>query len=490
MFEEAEKDPTLDDKQFAKLEDALRTELLVEQYRVLKQGERTILVVVAGIDGAGKGSTVNLLNEWLDPRHVSTLAFAEPNAHEAERPAMWRYWNGMPAKGHTGIVFGSWYAPMLAEARRTHPDEQALRSMAAAIVHFESMLAADGVEVVKLWFHLSREAQQERCARMLADPDTAWRVSEADLQVGREFERLRQAGEAVISATHTTAAPWLIIPSADENWRITATARTVLQAFRHPPNVPPLEKLAPIETEDRFAGLDYAASLAKKEYEQRFVRGMARVGRAVRRPGFRERSLVLVFEGDDAAGKGGAIRRLARAMDARQYAIIPIAAPSDEERARPYLWRFWRHVPARGRVAVFDRSWYGRVLVERVEGFAATEDWQRAYGEIQDFEAQLVAHGAILLKFWLSITPAEQLKRFRAREKTPFKSFKITDEDWRNREKAPQYREAASEMLVRTHTPDAPWHVIATDDKRYARVRIMEAVAQALEDGMGPGDAG
>lgn len=488
MFEEAEKDPTLDDKQFAKLEDALRTDLLVEQYRVLKQGERTLLVVVAGIDGAGKGSTVNLLNEWLDPRHVRTLAFAEPSQHEAERPAMWRYWNAMPAKGHTGIVFGSWYAPMLAEARRENPDTQALKSMAAAIVRFESMLAADGVEVIKLWFHLSREAQQERCARMLADPDTAWRVSEADLQVGREFERLRMAGEAVISATHTTAAPWFIIPSADENWRITATARTVLQAFRYPPKPPVVESLAPMETADRFAGLDYSSKLAKSEYERRFARATARVGRAIRRPAFRERSLVLVFEGDDAAGKGGAIRRLARSMDARQYAIIPIAAPSDEEKARPYLWRFWRHVPARGRVAIFDRSWYGRVLVERVEGFAEAEDWQRGYGEIQDFEAQLVAHGAILLKFWLTITPAEQLKRFRAREKTPFKSFKITDEDWRNRDKAPEYREAASEMLARTNTPQAPWHVIATDDKRYARVCIMEAVAQALEDGMGISD--
>lgn len=485
MFEEAEKDPALDDKQFKKLEDALRTELLVEQYRVLKQGERTILIVVAGLDGAGKGATVNLLNEWLDPRHVRTLAFAEPNRHEAERPAMWRYWNAMPAKGETGIVFGSWYAPMLAEARRADPDPVALESMAAAIVRFESMLAADGVEVVKLWFHLSREAQQERCERLLADPDTAWRVSEADLQVRRDFDRLRLAGETIISATHTKAAPWLIIPSADENWRIVATARTVLQAFRHPPQVPPVETLAPIRLEDRFAGLDYSSKLAKNEYEQRFMRATARVGRAVRRPEFRDRALVLVFEGDDAAGKGGAIRRLARSMDARQYSIIPIAAPTDEEKARPYLWRFWRHVPARGRVAIFDRSWYGRVLVERVEEFAQPADWQRAYGEIQDFEAQLVAHGAILLKFWLTISPAEQLKRFRAREKTPFKSFKITDEDWRNREKAPEYRKAATEMLSRTHAPDAPWHVVATDDKRYARVCIMEAVAQALEDDMG-----
>src|SRR5690606_6556646 len=189
---------------------------------------------------------------------------------------------------------------------------------------------------------------------------------------------------------------WFIIPSADENWRITATARIVLQAFRHPPQVPPVEKPAPIVAGDYFAGLDYSSSLTKSEYGQRFVRATARVGRAVRRPEFQARSLVLVFEGDDAAGKGGAIRRLARSMDARQYAIIPIAAPSDEEKARPYLWRFWRHVPARGRVAVFDRSWYGRVLVERVEGFATATDWQRAYGEIQDFEAQLVAHGAIL----------------------------------------------------------------------------------------------
>src|SRR5690606_33252407 len=311
-----------------------------------------------------------------DPRHVRTLAFAEPTQHEAARPAMWRYWNELPAKGHTGIVFGSWYAPLLAEARRANRDGQALQAMASAIVRFESMLAADGVEVVKLWFHLSSKAQQARCAQLLADPDTAWRVSEADLQVARDFDRLREAGEVVISATQTPAAPWHILPSADENWRITATARTVLDAFKHPAEAPPASKLAPVEGHDRFAGLDYSSSMAKREYEQRFVRGMARVGRAVRKPQFRARSLVLVFEGDDAAGKGGAIRRLARALDARQYAIIPIASPSDEERARPYLWRFWRHVPACGRIAIFDRSWYGRVLVERVEGLAAARDWQ------------------------------------------------------------------------------------------------------------------
>ncbi len=487
MFEDAEKDPVLDSAVFELEEEPLRTELVLRQYELLKRADRSILVVVAGIDGAGKGSAVNLLNEWLDPRHVRTLAFGPADEQEAARPAMWRYWYNLPAKGHIGIVFGSWYAPLIAQAARKKPDAEAVDAMAAAITRFESMLAADGVQIVKLWFHLSKEAQQARCDELLSNPDTAWRVSDIDLKVARKFSRLREAGRATITATHTDAAPWVVIPSADARWRIAATAREILKALRHSdvPTLSPAAGPTRGRVKNQFAGLDYSACLDKDEYEKRMLRGMARLGRAVRSRDFGNRSLVLVFEGDDAAGKGGSIRRITRALDARQYGIMSVAAPTDEERARPYLWRFWRQIPALGRIGIFDRSWYGRVLVERVEGLAAPGDWQRAYSEIEDFEAQLVAHGAVVVKFWLSITQQEQLKRFHKREKTPFKAFKITEEDWRNRKKAPQYRQAASEMLLHTNTSAAPWHVVATNDKRLERVTVMETVAQALERALG-----
>ena len=172
-------------------------------------------------------------------------------------------------------------------------------------------------------------------------------------------------------------------------------------------------------------------------------------------------------------------------MDARLYRVVPIAAPTDEERAHQYLWRFWRHIPRAGRVTIFDRSWYGRVLVERVEGFARPDEWQRAYLEINDFEDQLVAHGTMVTKFWLHISKEEQLRRFKERQKTAFKQYKITDEDWRNRERWDAYEAAINEMAVRTGRRDAPWVLVAGNDKRFARLQILETVCDRLEQTLG-----
>jgi len=190
---------------------------------------------------------------------------------------------------------------------------------------------------------------------------------------------------------------------------------------------------------------------------------------------------VLLFEGNDAAGKGGSIRRITQALDARTYRIIPVAAPTEEERAQPYLWRFWRHLPRKGRVAIFDRSWYGRVLVERVEGFCTHADWMRAYGEINDFEEQLVRNRTVVIKFWLAISQEEQLKRFKEREKIGFKRFKITEEDWRNREKWPLYEQAVCDMIDRTSTEIAPWTLVEANNKWYARLKVLKTVCTRIE---------
>lgn len=275
-----------------------------------------------------------------------------------------------------------------------------------------------------------------------------------------------------------------MIPSADPHHRIIATARQLREALASPlVEAPKLPPSAPHP--DLFSRLDYTQTIAKGTYEAQLPHWQGRLSRAVRRPEFDRHSLVLVFEGDDAAGKGGTIRRIAHALDVRQYEIMPVSAPTEEERARPYLWRFWRNVPPRGRIGIFDRSWYGRVLVERVEKLIAPADWDRAYTEIVDFEHEWAAHGAIVLKFWLAITQKEQLSRFHDREKSPFKSFKLTPDDWRNRELNPQYRVAASEMLERTHTDAAPWHVVSTDDKRLARLTVLRTIAEALEAKLG-----
>jgi polyphosphate:AMP phosphotransferase len=488
MFAEAEADPTLDHDAFRRQEPRLRTALVKAQYARLQAAERALLIVVAGIDGAGKGATINLLNEWMDPRHIQTLGYGPPDGLELQRPPFWRYWNALPAKGRTAIVFGSWYGPLLREAARKHPDGQRLDMLASRIRRFETQLAAEGVQVLKLWFHLSAKAQKARCKHLLASPDTAWQVRPEDLAVRKNFDRLREAGRDAITRTDSAQAPWVVIPSADKERRDVSAAQAVLHSLRRgPARVPATGGAGRPDRRNSLDKRDYGSSVDKDSYEAQLGALQGRLAEAVRDPAFRQRSLVLVFEGQDAAGKGGAIRRVTHALDARQFEITPVAAPAAHELARPYLWRFWRRVPRLGRIAIFDRSWYGRVLVERVEGYAKPAAWKRAYDEINDFEAQLAGHGAIVLKFWMAISRDEQLQRFREREQSPYKTFKITPDDWRNRRKWPQYLDAANEMLARTDTPTAPWHVISTDDKRQARLwvlgHIVDAVEKALRHG-------
>ncbi len=486
MFAEAEADPSLSKDEFKPLETRLRVGLLNAQYQRLEKADKTLLVVVAGVDGAGKGATVNLLNEWMDPRHIKTLAYGPPEGEALERPPFWRYWKDLPPKGSTGIVFGSWYTPLIIESARKKPNAEFMEAQSAAIRRFEAMLAAEGVQILKLWFHLSAKAQRERAERLLASPETSWQVSPVDMKVAKRFDRIRNGGQIVINHTDSGHAPWVVIPSADENMRTARTAEAVLAAMRQRgvPRIPPsfVAHSSPARIVDRLGQLDYDAKVDKDDYESELGLLQGRLARAARSRKFQERSLVLVFEGQDAAGKGGAIRRVTHALDARQYDITPVSAPNSYELSRPYLWRFWRHLPSHGRVAIFDRSWYGRVLVERVEKLTAPSHWRRAYAEINDFEEQLAASGALVLKFWLAVTPDVQLERFQEREKSPFKNFKITADDWRNRDKWKDYASAANEMLARTDVGHAPWHLVSANDKRYARVQVLRHIVQALED--------
>jgi polyphosphate kinase 2 (PPK2 family) len=236
-----------------------------------------------------------------------------------------------------------------------------------------------------------------------------------------------------------------------------------------------------IDGRNVLSELDLTLKLADKPYEDELAQWQGRLSELVRDERFKGRSLVCAFEGADAAGKGGAIRRIAAAMDARQYQVTPVAAPTDEERAQPHLWRFWRHLPRKGHVAIFDRTWYGRVLVERVEGFCSENDWLRAYSEINDFEHEMADAGVIVLKFWLQISQAEQLERFKAREKIEFKRFKITEEDWRNRKKWDTYQQAICDMVERTSTGNAPWTLVEANDKNYARIKILRTLCERVE---------
>jgi polyphosphate:AMP phosphotransferase len=486
LFTDAELDPVMPRADLERAEPELRNDLLTLQEALRERADRAVLVVVAGIDGAGKGSSINLLNEWMDPRGIRTMAFGAPTDEELRHPPMWRYWRELPARGSVGVVFGSWYTALFMETVRKKPNARRIARLTDDIARFETMLANEGVQLVKLWYHLSRDAQRRRCKELEAHPDTAWRVSDADRKVAKKFKRLRAGAETVVATTDFPFARWKVVPSADDAMRTFVTAATVCDALKGEHLRPvglALPSLGPAP--DRFAGADYTRRMAKDDYEAALAHWQGRLARAVHSRAFASRSLALVFEGSDAAGKGGAIRRLTNALDVRQMRIMAIAAPGPDALARPYLWRFWRDVPTTGRIAIFDRSWYGRVLVERVEGFARPAEWKRAYDEIRDFEDQLTEHGTIVVKCWLAITKEEQLARFRERESVAFKRYKITPDDWRNRGKWAAYRRAANDMFAYTDSDAAPWALIASDDKRFARVEVVKTIALAVEQALG-----
>lgn len=494
MFESAELGHSISKRTFAREEPKLREALLDAQYDLFQDGRFPVVVLIGGVDGAGKGETVNLFNEWMDPRHIRTEAFGLPSDEERERPPMWRYWRALPSKGKIGILFGHWYTDPITERAYGRIRQPELVQRVGRIVNFERMLADEGVLLLKFWFHLSRQAQKKRLKSLEKDPRTRWRISDTDWEHFRRYDKFRKAAEFTLRETSSDASPWVVVEGTDPNYRSLATGRRLLAAMRErldrksarksarkrghgaPPQAP--------ATDGRnvIAALDLSHKLERRRYEDLLDRHQARLNALSRHPRFRERSVTLVFEGQDAAGKGSTIRRISRALDARQYRIIPVAAPSEEERAQPYLWRFWRHVPRLGRFSIFDRSWYGRVLVERVEGFASEFDWMRAYQEINEFEEQLAESGGIVVKFWLAISKEEQYRRFRKREKTAFKRFKITPEDWRNRKKWQAYESAVCDMVDRTSTDVAPWTLVEADDKLFARIKVLKTICERIEE--------
>lgn len=498
MLESAELGHAVSEEEYAAVAPALRVELLGAQYDLLDLGSFAAIVLLNGVDGAGRSETVNLLNEWMDPRHISTWAFDEPTADEAARPFMWRFWRALPARGRIGVLFDNWYTEPIRERVERKSRRAQFGKRLEAIRAFEAMLVHEGVLVLKLWFQLSKSAQKRRLKALEKDERTSWRVTERDWHFYDLYERYRDVASEALQATHVDEAPWLIVDGTDARYRELFVARTLLAALRRrlngdggaaagalpaagaAPALPPLD-------EDIVARLGRIVrkNLGRKEYETLLEPEQGRLARLVRRPQFAGRSLVLVFEGMDAAGKGGAIRRVAGALDARRYRIVPISAPTDAERAQPYLWRFWQHVPPQGRIVMFDRSWYGRVLVERVDGLCAEADWRRAYGEINAFEQELVDRGALVIKFWLQISKDEQLERFQERESQAHKYYKLTADDWRNREQWEAYAEAAREMVGRTHTAAAPWTLVEADDKHYGRIRILRTICERLEAALG-----
>ncbi len=483
MFEAVEVGQKVDKATFAAAEPELRTGLLTAQREIAARAI-PVIVVVAGIEGAGKGAVVNRLYKWLDTRRVTTHSFWDPSSEEDERPRYWRFWRRLPRAGRTAILFGSWYTQPIVERVRGDLDRPGLEGALHRAAQFERMLTDDGTLLIKLWFHLTAQAQRKRLEK---DVESGFTTSPLLEQSVQRYRDVRAAAELAIAQTDTDANPWHLVEASDKRHRDLTTGQLLLRAMQErlaradeTATAPPASATAATPA-NVLDSVDLSQRLDEATYDIALDEHRVRLNALAWRAREQQRRTVLVFEGPDAAGKGGAIRRLASAVDARLLRVVAIAAPTDEERAHHYLWRFWRHVPRAGRMIVFDRSWYGRVLVERVEGFARADEWQRAYQEINEFESQLVENGDVLAKFWLHIDQDEQLRRFEDRQRLPWKQHKITPEDWRNRERWPDYAAAVHDMVQHTSTGAAPWHLVPGNDKRFARIEVLKTLCDRLE---------
>ena len=496
MFESTALRSTMSKEEYKKRVPELRESLLRVQQDLRTTGRSSALIVLAGVDAAGRSESANLLNQWMDPRWIVTRAWREPSDEERERPEYWRYWRSLPARGRIGLLINAWYESAVRERLERRCGTTSFAGRLEQIAIFEQALADDGAIILKFFLYLDAKSQRKRLKALKKNPLTRWRVSEREWRALRRHDRVTAVAEEAIRRTSTDAAPWHVVEGVDANYRNFMVGTLIHDALREGMNRasagrsravirrPPRRAgraAKTVQHEGVLRSLDMTQAIEKKVFRYKLEKQQGRLNRLVRQAREREVSMVVVFEGWDAAGKGSTLRRVTGALDARDYHVIPVGAPTDEERAHHYLWRFWRHLSRAGELTIFDRSWYGRVLVERVEGFATLAEYQRGYAEITHFEKQLVEHGIVVVKFWLHITKDVQLRRFRERQRTAHKQWKITDEDWRNRRRWNDYEQAVAEMVSRTTTRRAPWVLVEANDKYFARVKVLRTLASRLQ---------
>ena len=468
---------------------------LGECQRESRQAGLPVIVVFEGWDASGKGTLINRFTQTLDPRGFKVHPIFAPIENEQLHPWMWRFWEDLPKGGDWAIFDRSWYSRVLADRVEALTPELQWRQTYDDIRQFERQLADDGAVIVKFWLHISKEEQKQRFRRLLQKSATAWRVGKKERRQHRRYDQWIEAIEEMIDRTSTASAPWTVVEATQDRFSRAKVFRTVIEAVRNAldrrksapkvqPSPAPAQDAPPAEHETVQDRVDLSLTLQRDAYEQQLAKLQKRLFRAEHELYLDRIPAVIVYEGWDAGGKGGNIKRLTRGLDPRGYEVVPVAAPTAEEKAHQYLWRFWRNVPKAGHITIFDRSWYGRVLVERVEGFCTEAEWKRAYEEINEFERQLAGFGTVIVKFWLQIDPEEQLRRFNERQQTPYKQWKITDEDWRNRDKRKQYEPAVAEMLERTSTTYAPWTILEANCKWHARVKALRTVVDALKAGI------
>ncbi|MFA7695579.1 MAG: polyphosphate:AMP phosphotransferase [Methanoregula sp.] len=477
-----------DTKTFAQKIAPLQERLGVLQ-RQLRDEKIPAIIIIEGWNASGITMTIQELIRFLDPRGFTLSSIGSPTVDEHHHPLMWRFWNRIPTAGRLGIFARGWYSRALAEQTEGPDWEKRVDRAIRSINRFERELSDDGTIIIKIFLHISKKEQKKRLLLRETNPLTSWMITKGDWDFHREYDAYLPVFDEFLKKTNTPYAPWTVIGATDANYTIFTGYSTIVKTLEKSIPVILQKKKSGKESRPRFspAIVPVARRFAapdlgeKKEYEARVAAAQKKVRDFQYLLYKRDIPLAIVFEGRDAAGKGGTILRLTHDMNPRGYSVMPVGIPNDYEKEHHYLWRFIRNYPAVGHITIYDRSWYGRVLVERVEGLCTKSEWKRAYTEINEMEEEFRNWGGGLLKFWLEVSPDEQLKRFEQRETDPLKQWKITEEDWRNREKWDLYGAAIDEMFAKTSTKYAPWTVIESEDKWYARTKTLETVADYCE---------
>ncbi|MGI6007822.1 MAG: phosphate--AMP phosphotransferase [Ruminococcus sp.] len=505
MLEQIDLTKKLSKKEYKEKMEQLQPQLAQLQ-RTCKSLGIPVMIVFEGFGASGKGVQISKLIQSLDPRGFTVYATGSENEEERMRPFLWRFWIKTPPKGRIAIFDRSWYRIVQVDRFDKITPEDKLHYAYGEINAFEEQLTADGTVIIKLFLCIDQKEQKKRFQKLLDDKSSAWRVSKGDLKRNEKYDEYKQINDEMLEKTDTKFAPWTVIESTDREFATVKIYMAVIKALsdrikaeqikrevQEDLSENPLKSAEEISEEESILdekvmrtssldSVDLSKSYTKDEYKKRLGELQEKLTHLHGELYQRRIPVILGFEGWDAGGKGGAIKRLTEPLDPRGYQVNPTASPNDLERSHHYLWRFWNNVPKAGHIAIFDRTWYGRVMVERIEGFCTVQEWKRAYKEINDMEASWTNAGIIVRKFWLQIDKDEQERRFRERMENPQKQWKITDEDWRNREKWDQYEKAVDEMLIHTSTTYAPWIIVEGNNKYYARIKVLQTVVDAIEE--------
>ena len=463
-----------------------QAKLAANQMRI-KEAKVPVMVIFEGWGAAGKGSTLAKVIKDMDPRffQVATMD-AEPTEEESRRPFLWRYLVEIPEEGQFKFFDTCWMEEVTHGRVKGELTDDEYDRRIDSINTAERQLVDNGYQVMKFFFHIGKKDQRKRLDALAADEYTSWRVDEEDFWENDNYERCLGVYDRYLRDTNRSSAPWYIIDAKDRGWatlQVLEFLNTGIDVAIHNRGIaaPLRQNVFPLRKMPLLSEISLDKAIDDEEYRAQLKTLQARLSSLHNEIYLKRIPVVIAYEGWDAAGKGGNIKRITAALDPRGYRVIPIASPEPHEKARHYLWRFWNRLPKSGHITVFDRTWYGRVMVERLEGFCSENDWQRAYNEINEFEKELTDAGTVVIKFWVQIDSQTQLERFTDRQNTPEKQWKITEEDWRNREKWDQYEAAIDEMLQKTNTTFAPWYILESNDKHYARIKALSIVVDALE---------